>query len=99
MPRKPAQVEGPNPHLIKPADHRYPQQGPVTVTYRNPRQKKNQKVVFWIHVDQVVHWMERDLWHHLRPIKANAEIINIQVGTRFTPDFDPTASRGLAAYT
>ena len=72
-----------NPHTVRPANANYPNRGPVTLTYRNPRARKPRKLTVWVHVDQVVHWIERGLWHHLSPIDPKASIEDIQVGSRF----------------
>ena len=72
-----------NPHTVRPANANYPNRGPVTVTYRNPRARKTRKLTVWVHVDQVIHWIERGLWHHLSPIDPKADIEAIQVGSRF----------------
>ena len=72
-----------NPHTVRPHNANYPNRGPVTVTYRNPRARKTRKLTVWVHVDQVMHWMDRGLWHHLSPIDPKASIEAIQVGSRF----------------
>lgn len=72
-----------NPHTVRPANANYPNRGPVTLTYRNPRARKPRKLTVWVHVDQVIHWIERGLWHHLSPIDPKADIEAIQVGSRF----------------
>lgn len=72
-----------NPHTVRPGNANYPNRGPVTLTYRNPRARKPRKLTVWVHVDQVIHWMDRGLWHHLSPIDPKADIMAIQVGSRY----------------
>jgi hypothetical protein len=57
----------------------------VTLTYRNPRARRDQQLTLWVHVDQAIHWMERGLWHHLTPMREGCEVLHIGVGGRFIP--------------
>jgi hypothetical protein len=57
----------------------------VTLTYRNPRARRDQQLTLWVHVDQAIHWMERGLWHHLTPMREGCEVLHIGVGKRFIP--------------
>lgn len=76
----------PNPHTVRPERYdNYPARGPVTLTYRNPRARRDQQLTLWVHVDQVIHWMERGLWHHLTPMREGCEVLHIGVGGRFIP--------------
>ena len=76
----------PNPHTIRPERYdNYPSRGPVTLTYRNPRARRDQQLTLWVHVDQAIHWMERGLWHHLTPMQEGCEVLHIGVGKRFIP--------------
>jgi len=84
--KKPATKSTPNPHTIRPERYdNYPARGPVTLTYRNPRARRDQQLTLWVHVDQVIHWMERGLWHHLTPMREGCEVLHIGVGGRFIP--------------
>jgi len=74
----------PNPHTVRPERYNnYPSRGPVTLTYRNPRARRDQQLTLWVHVDQAIHWMERGLWHHLTPMQEGCQVLHIGVGGRF----------------
>ena len=76
--------KSPNPHAVKPERYNnYPARGPVTLTYRNPRARRDQQLTLWVHVDQAIHWMERGLWHHLTPMQEGCQVLHIGVGGRF----------------
>jgi len=78
--------KSPNPHTIRPERYdNYPARGPVTLTYRNPRARRDQQLTLWVHVDQAIHWMERGLWHHLTPMQEGCQVLHIGVGGRFIP--------------
>ena len=78
--------KSPNPHTIRPERYdNYPARGPVTLTYRNPRARRDQQLTLWVHVDQAIHWMERGLWHHLTPMREGCQVLHIGVGGRFIP--------------
>jgi len=73
-----------NPHTVRPERYNnYPARGPVTLTYRNPRARRDQQLTLWVHVDQAIHWMERGLWHHLTPMQEGCQVLHIGVGGRF----------------
>lgn len=73
-----------NPHTIRPEGYdNYPARGPVTLSYRNPRARRDQQLTLWVHVDQAIHWMERGLWHHLTPMQEGCQVLHIGVGRRF----------------
>lgn len=75
-----------NPHAVRPERYdNYPARGPVTLTYRNPRARRDQQLTLWVHVDQAIHWMERGLWHHLAPMQEDCQVLHIGVGGRFIP--------------
>ena len=75
-----------NPHTVRPERYNnYPARGPVTLTYRNPRARRDQQLTLWVHVDQAIHWMERGLWHHLAPMQEGCQVLHIGVGGRFIP--------------
>jgi len=84
--KKPAAKSTPNPHTVRPERYdNYPSRGPVTLTYRNPRARRDQQLTLWVHVDQAIHWMERGLWHHLTPMREGCQVLHIGVGERFIP--------------
>jgi len=84
--RKTSARSTPNPHTVRPERYNnYPARGPVTLTYRNPRARRDQQLTLWVHVDQAIHWMERGLWHHLTPMREGCQVLHIGVGERFIP--------------
>ena len=86
IPRKKFTKSKINPHTIKPIAYNYPNQGPTTITYKNARSRKERHLTLWVHPDRVIHWMERDLWHHLTPIQPKSQVIHIGVGSCYIPN-------------
>ena len=87
IPRKKITKSKINPHTIKPEGYKsYPSTGPTTITYKTASSRKERHMTLWVHPDRVIHWMERDLWHHLTPIQPKAQVIHIGVGSCYIPN-------------